>query len=309
VMDQLFIPLSLAAGAVLAIHAGANAQLSKALQSPFAATTLQLGIGALFLFVVTGLTGEMTAFARLPDATWWHAAGGVASAFFVVSTILLFPRIGAVVSVGLLIAGQILASAALDMFGLLGIAATGFRMGVVIGATMVMVGAAVIVRGQQNSQFGVDQRRAGWFVLALLAGAALPIQGAANALLRHDLGGAAFAVSTVSFVVATLAAGAALTGSRAAFGARPLNFRDLSALSWWGWLGGIAGATYVTTVFTAIPVIGTSATVGLTIAGQQIAAIFVDKFGWFRLPQRPVSGARLVGVALLLAGVVVIKTI
>ncbi len=72
-------------------------------------------------------------------------------------------------------------------------------------------------------------------------------------------------------------------------------------------LGGFAGATYVTTVFTAIPVIGAAAAVGLTVAGQQIASVFVDRYGWFRLPKRPVSFVRLSGVALLLAGIALIK--
>ena len=58
----------------------------------------------------------------------------------------------------------------------------------------------------------------------------------------------------------------------------------------------------VVTVFAAIPAIGAAAAVGLTVAGQQVASVFVDKFGWFRLPKRPVSGLRLAGVALLLAG-------
>jgi transporter family-2 protein len=78
-------------------------------------------------------------------------------------------------------------------------------------------------------------------------------------------------------------------------------------MPWWGWLGGFAGATHVTTVFTAIPVIGAAAAVGLTVAGQQVASVLVDKFGWFRLPQRSVSGLRLVGVGLLRAGIVIIK--
>jgi len=308
-MDLLFIPLSVAAGAVLAVQAGANAHLSKALQSPLAATTLQLTVGALGLLTVTELTGGGAAFGLLPNAIWWHLAGGTASAFYVVSTILLFPRIGAVVSVGLFIAGQILASTALDVFGLLGIPTTGLRMGAAIGASMIMAGAALIVWGQHSAKGAGDQQQSGWIVLALLAGAALPIQGAVNALLRNDMGGAGFAVGTVSFVIATLAMAAILIGSLAAAGAPSPNFRGLSALPWWGWLGGVAGATYVTTVFTAIPLIGASATVGLTVAGQQIAALFVDTFGWFRLPQRRVSRARLAGVALLLAGVTVIKMV
>jgi bacterial/archaeal transporter family-2 protein len=63
----------------------------------------------------------------------------------------------------------------------------------------------------------------------------------------------------------------------------------------------------VTTVFTAIPMIGTAATVGLTVAGQQIASLFVDRYGWFRLPKREISNLRYGGVALLLIGVGLIQ--
>jgi transporter family-2 protein len=53
----------------------------------------------------------------------------------------------------------------------------------------------------------------------------------------------------------------------------------------------------------AIPEIGTAATVGLTIVGQQLVSMLVDRFGLLRPPQRPISGLRLTGVALLLGGV------
>ncbi len=53
--------------------------------------------------------------------------------------------------------------------------------------------------------------------------------------------------------------------------------------------------------------IGAAAAVGLTVAGQQVASVFVDRYGWFRLPQRPVSGLRMAGVAVLLLGVATIK--
>ena len=173
-MDTLFIPLSLAAGALLAVQAGANAQLAKATGSPFTATTLQLAVAALLLLLLTFLSGSVSALSLLPSAQWWHAVGGVASALYVVSGILLFPRIGAVVSVGLFIAGQVLASATLDMFGLLGVAATGLRVGVSIGAAMVVIGAALIVVGQKDAQSGVAPVQLGWIALGLLAGTVLP---------------------------------------------------------------------------------------------------------------------------------------
>src|SRR5262245_5560108 len=309
IMEPLFIPLALAAGALLAVQAGANAQLSKTIGSPFAATTLQLSVGALLLLLLTLLSGTILALSLLPDARWWHVVGGTASAFYVISGILLFPRIGAVVSVGLFIAGQVLASAALDVFGLLGVPATGLSPGVTGGAMLVMAGATLIVRGQKSAPSEVGPGQYGWIALALLAGAVLPVQGAVNALLKHDLGGATFAVGAVSFIVAAITMAVTQIGVAAVPGAAKPSLDRLPSMPWWGWLGGFAGATYVTTVFTAIPVIGAATTVGLTVAGQQVASIFVDKYGWFRLPQRPVSTTRLIGVALLLAGVGVIKLI
>jgi transporter family-2 protein len=134
----------------------------------------------------------------------------------------------------------------------------------------------------------------------------LPVQGAVNALLRADLG-APFAVAAISFVVATLGMAAVLFFATLVVHAPRPRIGALPLTPWWGWLGGIAGALYVTTVFTAIPAIGAAATIGLTVAGQQVASVFVDRYGLMRLPQRPVSGLRLAGVAALLLGVALIQ--
>lgn len=307
-METLFVPLALVAGGLLAVQAGANAQLSKAVGSPFAATTLQLAIGTGLLLLVALFTGTVAVLGAVPQAEWWHLIGGTASAVYVVSTIVLFPRLGAVVSVGLFIAGQMLASLALDSFGLLGVTHTGLRAGAAAGTLVVLFGVGMVVFGQGGKD-NLKADKLGWIALALVAGAVLPVQGAVNALLRQDLGGAPFAVGAVSFFVATLAMAAvlllALVGQKTP---RP-DIGGVQTMPWWGWLGGLAGATYVTTVFTAIPVIGAAAAVGFTVAGQQVASVFVDRYGWFRLPQRPVSGLRLAGVVLLLAGVALIKLV
>src|SRR5512132_1950101 len=101
----LFVSLSLLAGGLLAVQAGANTQLSKATASPFVATTIQVVIASTLLMIVAALTGSVVAFYNLSRAPWWHCIGGIATAVYVASTIL-FPRLGAVVSVGLFIAGQ-----------------------------------------------------------------------------------------------------------------------------------------------------------------------------------------------------------
>jgi transporter family-2 protein len=305
-MDALFVPLSLLAGGLLAVQAGANTQLSKATGNPFVATTIQVVIAGALLLVVAAATGTALAFAHLPGVPWWHALGGIATAIYVASTILLFPRLGAVVTVGLFIAGQMLASFGLDAFGALGVPRQAPDTVTICGSLAVLSGAAAIVIGQKGATKELSAQKLGWILLALLAGAVLPVQGAINGLLRHDIG-APFVVGTISFAVATLAMAAVLLITMAMAEAPKPQLGGLVRMPWWGWLGAFCGATYVTTMFTAIPVIGTAAAVGLTVAGQQIASLFVDHYGWFRLPQREISGLRLGGVAVLLAGVATIQ--
>lgn len=301
-MESTFVLLSLVAGAALTVQAGANALLARAAGSPLKATAIQLFVGAAVLVAVAVLSGQSEAFAGLAHVPAWHVAGGAASAFFVASTILLYPRIGAVAAVGFIISGQMLASLALDVFGLFGIALQGLGTGMAGGAMLMVLGAAAIVIGGK----GQNSLRPGWLLLALAAGAVLPLQGAVNSLLHADLG-APMAVGAVSFIVATVAMLIVMLAVRPFSGTAHAAGEGLARMPWWGWLGGFAGAAYVTTVFSSIPAIGASATIGLTVTGQQFASLFVDHFGLFRLPKRKISVPRLVGVALLLGGVIVIQ--
>jgi transporter family-2 protein len=296
-MAAFAIPFLLFVGALLSVQAGANVQLSSATGSPVGASTLQLAIGATLLIVLAAVGGWIGAFGRLDDVKAWHLVGGLGSAVYITSGILLFPRLGAVVTVGLWIAGQMLASLVLDAFGWLGVEQQTIGPTEIAGVAAVLAAVAVIVWAQ-----GPVRVRPVWFALALLAGAVLPVQGAINAQLRSDLD-APIAAAAVSFLVATAGIAVVLLVGRAP---RP-RIRPLRRMPWWGWLGGAVGATYVTSVFTLIPEIGAAATIALTVAGQQIAAIFVDRFALLRLPRRRVSALRLAGVATLLAGVLLIQ--
>jgi bacterial/archaeal transporter family-2 protein len=299
-MEALAIPLLLAVGGLLALQAAANVQLSTATGSPFGAATIQLGIGATLLLAATAVAGAVGAFGLLDEAPGWHLVGGLASALYITSGILLFPRLGALLTVGLWITGQMLASLALDGFGWLGVAREVPGVAQVAGAAAVILAAATIVH-TDGGRLGAIGERGAWLALALAAGAALPVQGAINAQLRTDLD-APIAAGAVSFVVAAAGMGALLAATRAP---RP-QLEPLRRLPWWGWLGGLVGATYVTSVFLLIPKIGTAPTIALTVAGQQVASVFVDRYGLLRLPRRPVPPARLAAVATLLAGVLLI---
>ena len=307
-MHALAVPLLLAVGSLLALQAAANVQLSSATGSPFGASTLQLAIAAGILLAAAAVAGTLGALHELGQVRAWHLLGGLGSAVYITAGILLFPRLGAVVTVGMFIAGQMLGSLVLDTSGWLGVERSGLGASEVGGAAAVAAGAALIVRAQAGGGAvgAAVHRRARWLLLALVAGAILPVQGAINAQLRADLD-APMTVGAFSFVVATAAMALALGWSVGLRGGPAPRVAPLRSLPWWGWLGGLCGASYVTSVFLLIPEIGVASTVALTVAGQQVASVFVDRYGLFRLPQRPISRLRLSGVVILLLGVGLIQ--
>jgi bacterial/archaeal transporter family-2 protein len=298
-VELVAVPLLLAVGALLALQAGANVQLSAALANPVSASALQLTIGAGLLIALAAVVGSLGAAGELADAEAWHLVGGLGSAIYITAGILLFPRLGAVATVGLFITGQMLASLLLDGTGALGVSREPVDAAAVAGGAAVLAGVVLIVRAQG----GAAARGARWIALALIAGAALPVQGAINARLRADLG-APITAGAWSFVVAATAMLVVL-----ALAARRPRVRldRLESVPWWGWLGGLCGATYVTSVFLLIPEIGVAPTIALTVAGQQIASVFVDRHGLLRLPRRPISRGRVVGILTLLAGVAMLS--
>jgi bacterial/archaeal transporter family-2 protein len=304
-MEAIALPFLLLVGSLLAVQAAANVQLSAAMTSPFGASALQLSIGAGLLTALAAVGGSLGAFELLGDAEPWTLAGGLGSAIYITAGILLFPRVGALVAVGLFIAGQMLASLLLDGFGWLGVAQEPLGVTALLGAASVVAGAWLIVRAQAGAR-SLERVAPRWIALGLVAGAALPVQGAINARLRAELD-APIAVGAFSFVVATVAMSLVLAAALALAGAPRPQVEPLRRVPWWGWLGGLCGATYVTSVFLLIPEIGAVPTIALTVAGQQVASAFVDRYGLLRLPRRPIPPRRLLGVTTLLAGVALIQ--
>ena len=119
--------------------------------SPFGASTVQLGIGAALLLALSALAGSLGVLGQLGDAEPWQLAGGLASALYITAGILLFPRLGALVAVGLFIAGQMVASLVLDGFGWLGVTRESLGGFELAGAVAVTAGSALIVRAQARA--------------------------------------------------------------------------------------------------------------------------------------------------------------
>jgi transporter family-2 protein len=71
--------------------------------------------------------------------------------------------------------------------------------------------------------------------------------------------------------------------------------------------GGLIGAFYVAAITFIIPTLGTALTFALIIAGQLLAAMVIDHYGWLGMSVQEISAGRIIGAVLLIAGVILIR--
>ena len=137
-------------------------------------------------------------------------------------------------------------------------------------------------------------------LFAVVAGSFLPAQAGVNARLAQYVGGPVRA-SMISFAVGAVALFIVVLVFYRSDGHRA------SAAPWWAWIGGLLGAFYVTSTVVVPVRIGAAAFFGILVAAQLVTSVALDKFGWIGFPQRDVSPLKLVGVALLVAGALLVR--
>jgi transporter family-2 protein len=81
----------------------------------------------------------------------------------------------------------------------------------------------------------------------------------------------------------------------------------LGASSWWHWTGGLLGALYIAAAVVLAPRLGAATLTAAIVAGQMIASIALDHFGLVGYPVHPLSWSRVLGAALIMAGVFLIQ--
>jgi bacterial/archaeal transporter family-2 protein len=141
-----------------------------------------------------------------------------------------------------------------------------------------------------------------YLLLALAAGAMMPTQAATNNKMAVVVGSPimsafiSFFVGTIALFVYVLIAGIPLSSIAAA--------KEAPAIAW---IGGLLGAFFVTAAVALVPRLGVAMTFSLVIAGQMIVTLIIDHFGLLGVPEKAVSPARIGGVLLIMAGVVLIR--
>ena len=138
-------------------------------------------------------------------------------------------------------------------------------------------------------------------LLALVAGILIAVQAPTNAILAKASGSPVVA-AFISFFVGTIALGALVAATSGRVFAPEL--RDVP---WYAWVGGLYGAVFVAVAAFAAPRIGIGILLTAAIAGQLLAALILDHYGFFGLPRQPVNLTRIAGVTLVLAGAMLVR--
>lgn len=138
---------------------------------------------------------------------------------------------------------------------------------------------------------------------AFATGALVPLQ----LVFNGQLGGVtrnAFTASLIVFLIGAIVLAAMVVVLRP-----PLpTFGSLVAAPKTVWLGGLIATAYIIAIVIITPRLGVGLTTGLILVGQLCMALALDHFGAFGNPQQTLSVGRALGLSLMIAGVVTIKS-
>jgi bacterial/archaeal transporter family-2 protein len=146
--EWILVLLAFAAGTAVPVQFAVNAEMRGAVGGPELAAAISFAVGTLALLVAVLVARE-----EVPSFSIWRGrrggrgpGGGFLGAFYVTASILLTPRLGAVTTVGFIIAGQVLMSVVLDLFGLLNLPVQLITFPKLGGAVLVILGAVLVLR-------------------------------------------------------------------------------------------------------------------------------------------------------------------
>ena len=140
-----------------------------------------------------------------------------------------------------------------------------------------------------------------YILLALAIGSLLPIQVGINTELAQRISSPVTA-SFFSFAVGTIGLMICLWFLRDPWP----DLNTITTVPKWLWLGGLIGAFAVFGSIISGPKIGLLSLVALVLAGQLLASLILDHYGWLGFPVRELSFGRISGSVLLLIAVILI---
>lgn len=136
--------------------------------------------------------------------------------------------------------------------------------------------------------------------LTATVGGAVAMQAPINSHLGKSVG--SFQAAFLSFAIGTVALLIIAAVAKGGLG----GVRHATEVPWYYLVGGLLGVAYVSTVLVTVRTLGAGGVTAATIAGQLTLAVIIDQLGILHVAQRSITLSRVVGIALLAAGVFLI---
>jgi bacterial/archaeal transporter family-2 protein len=134
-----------------------------------------------------------------------------------------------------------------------------------------------------------------------MAGGLVAAQAPVNNVLSKKVG--TFGAVSVNFLVGTVL----VLIVTFAFAGGIENAEGVDSPPWYYWVfGGLAGVGIVLTTLITVRELGAGGVTAATIAGQLTLSVVLDRFGVLGLDERAITWDKLLGIALLAAGTVLI---
>jgi bacterial/archaeal transporter family-2 protein len=139
-----------------------------------------------------------------------------------------------------------------------------------------------------------------FFLIGTGAGALITVQSVLNAALGKRSGSLGSVLLLTLVSIALLIPLVLLIPGTA-------DLRQLPGLSqWYLYAGGLLGIAILATPIVLVPRIGATATLTALVAGQLTLAVVVDHFGVLGVPRVEITATRMLGLALLVGGALLV---
>ena len=267
--------LAALSGAMIALQARANGELSHLLNNGLQAALVSFGSGLLIIFVITlfnstikeGIKNLRTAVVNKEIARWKLFAGALGGSFVAIQTQIV-PLIGVAIYSVASIAGQTAMSLVVDRIGLTGGGKKLISPRRVLAAVLTVLAVLVSVWDR------IDANDLSMFAVTAggIAGAIVGIQRALNGQI-NEYSHQSFTTSLLNFITGTsfllilIVAGLIL-------GRNELS--PLPSGPWWIYTGGVIGVIYIAFTSTIVQHLGVLTFTLFSVGGQLVGSLIID---------------------------------
>ena len=267
--------LAALSGAMIALQARANGELSHRLNNGLQAALVSFGSGLLIIFVITlfnstikeGIRNLRTAVTNKEIARWKLLAGALGGSFVAIQTQIV-PLIGVAIYSVASIAGQTAMSLVVDRIGLTGGGKKLISRRRIAAAALTVLAVLVSVWDRIDAK---DLSM--WAVFfGVLAGAIVGVQRALNGQINEH-SKQSFTTSLLNFMMGTSFLVILLVIAVIA------NWSELAPLPagpWWIYTGGVIGVIYIAFTSTIVQHLGVLTFTLFSVGGQLVGSLLLD---------------------------------